>query len=198
MQIGVGMTNLTLFNSVLVLSFLTLAGCSSPKPEKTQQTHSRPSPETLNRSKNTDLIPVIAALHDQMHSWEGTPYHWGGTELTGVDCSGFVWRTLKDRFNLPMDRVTTSQLIQMGKKIEPDRLQPGDLVFFRIQRQMHVGFYDTDKHFLHASASKGVIRSSLTNPYWKSVFLEARRLPKEQDAQISFNYADDESQLAKN
>jgi len=197
-KLAQGMTNLKIFNRLIVLSFLTLAGCSSHKPAGTQQTHNRPSSDTLSRSKNTDLIPVIAALHDQMHSWQGTPYHWGGTELTGVDCSGFVWRTLKDRFNLPMERVTTSQLILMGKRIEPAHLQPGDLVFFRIHRQMHVGFYDTDKHFLHASASKGVMRSSLNNPYWKSVFLEARRLPKEKGAQISFNYADDENKLANN
>jgi len=87
----------------------------------------------------------------------------------------------------------------MGKRIQPDRLQPGDLVFFRINRQMHVGFYDTDRHFLHASASRGVMRSSLDNVYWKSVFLEARRLPNEHGARISFNYdEDDKNVLAKN
>ena len=47
-------------------------------------------------SGSDDLIPVVAALHDQMHTWQGTPYEWGGTEQSGVDCSGFVWRTLKD------------------------------------------------------------------------------------------------------
>ncbi|QDY43842.1 C40 family peptidase [Candidatus Pantoea soli] len=170
---------------IACLLFFTLAGCSS-------KSHPEPADESIDTSqdgtKQPDLIPVIAALHDQMHSWEGTKYQWGGTQLTGVDCSGFVWRTLKDRFNIPMERVTTRELIAMGKPVDQAHLQPGDLVFFRIKHELHVGFYDTDRQFLHASVSQGVMRSSLNNPYWKSVYLQARRLPREQNSQISFNY----------
>ncbi|WP_147198730.1 C40 family peptidase [Pantoea sp. CCBC3-3-1] len=190
------MHHLTLFRTITALALMIVAGCSSHTPEEAD---SRAKDKTAHRASEPDLIPVIAALHDQMYAWEGTPYEWGGTKLSGMDCSGFVWRTLKDRFNLPMKRVTTSQLIQMGKRIDPDRLQPGDLVFFRINRQMHVGFYDTERYFLHASASQGVMRSSLDNVYWKSVFLEARRLPNEHGAQISFNYDEEHKRvLAKN
>ena len=187
------MPHSTPFRMITVLALLTLAGCSSHTADEV--THHRAA---SSQAGEPDLIPVIAALHDQMYSWEGTPYQWGGTELSGVDCSGFVWRTLRDRFNLPMKRMTTSQLIHMGTKISPEHLQPGDLVFFRVNRQMHVGFYDTDRYFLHASASRGVMRSSLDNVYWKSVFLEARRLPKERGAQISFNYDQPKDVLAKN
>ena len=97
------------------LCLITLAGCSS------KTTHA-PAEESVDTSadggQQPDLIPVIAALHDQMHSWEGTKYQWGGTQLNGVDCSGFVWRTLKDRFNIPMDRVTTRELIAMGQPVD--------------------------------------------------------------------------------
>lgn len=183
-----------LTHALLLVPILILAGCSSsPKkpPKAVAQHHYEPID-----SGSDDLIPVLAALHDQMHTRDGTPYEWGGTDQSGVDCSGFVWRTLKDRFNLPMDRVTTGDLLHMGVRVSKQQLRPGDLVFFRIHGGMHVGFYDTDHNFLHASASQGVMRSSLDNPYWNRVFYQARRLPKEYNAQITMN--NDDLHLAKN
>lgn len=168
----------------LASAFL-LSGCARHASDASAQNESQIGDENLG--DQPDLIPVVAALHDQMHTWHGTQYQWGGTELSGVDCSGFVWRTLKDRFNLPMDRVTTTELLKMGKRIAPAEMQPGDLVFFRINGGMHVGFYDTDRHFFHASVSQGVVRSALDNPYWHRVFYQARRLPKEYNAQITLN-----------
>ncbi len=73
----------------------------------------------------------------------------------------------------------------MGVRVNKRDLRPGDLVFFRTRAGMHVGFYDTDHNFLHASSSQGVMRSSLDNPYWESAFYQARRLPKEYNAQIT-------------
>lgn len=191
------MTPSDILIKILCVSCLLLAGCAAKPDTAEADLHNNRPGHAAKGQNQPDLIPVIAALHDQMHTWQGTPYHWGGTEQSGVDCSGFVWRTLKDRFNMPMDRVTTTQLIQMGKPVQPDHLQPGDLVFFRIHHEMHVGFYDTDRQFLHASVSNGVMRSSLDNPYWKKVFWQARRLPKEYGARISFNYPEQQTELAK-
>ncbi len=141
-----------LTHALFLIPFLLLAGCSSsPKQAKNTKSH---ADMTIDGGSD-DLIPVVAALHDQMHTWQGTPYEWGGTEQSGVDCSGFVWRTLKDRFNLPMERITTRELLHMG-----------------------------------------VMRSSLDNPYWESAFYQARRLPKEYNAQITMN--SDTLHLAKN
>ncbi|MGK0706992.1 NlpC/P60 family protein [Yokenella regensburgei] len=178
------MYKITLF--ILLLNILS--GCSSP-PRK----HSDKSlvPAEGGPQQHQDLIPVVAALHDQMYIWEGAPYQYGGTTLKGVDCSGFIWRTLRDKFNLPVRRVTTHQLIRMGKRIRSSALQPGDLVFFRINHELHVGFYDTNRHFIHASVHHGVTKSSLDTPYWQKVFLEARRLPAERQTEI--NLADNKN-----
>ena len=174
--------NLRVIRFLFCCGLLTLGGCAHHQ----QAASSAPAPQGDDASQQ-DLIPVLAALHDQMHTWQDTPYQWGGTNLNGVDCSGFVWRTLKDRFNLPVERMNTGDLLKMGQPVKESQLRTGDLVFFRIDGGMHVGFYDTSRNFLHASVSKGVIRSSLDNPYWQKVYYQARRLPKEVGGQITLN-----------
>ena len=134
-------------------------------------------------SGSDDLIPVVAALHDQMHTWQGTPYEWGGTEQSGVDCSGFVWRTLKDRFNLPMERITTRELLHMGVRVNKRDLRPGDLVFFNDPSRnagkacSHAGIYIGNGQIIHARYSVGKITiDSLSASYYASRYVGAKRI----------------------
>lgn len=123
-------------------------------------------------------IMVIAALHEQLDDWYGAPYHLGGMSKRGVDCSGFVSVTFKDRFALKLPR-TTSEQARRGEKVPKNDLQPGDLVFFRTGRGpngLHVGIYADDDSFIHASTSAGVIKSSLNTQYWRQAYWQSRRL----------------------
>ncbi|WP_147197277.1 NlpC/P60 family protein [Pantoea sp. MBD-2R] len=147
----------------LFIAFV-LAGCSS---------HAPPPNARLSNS-----ITVIAQLDDQLSQWHGTPYRYGGMGHGGVDCSGFVYLTFRDRFDLQLPRTTSAQT-EIGTRIAKKELLPGDLVFFKTgagENGLHVGIYDTDDRFIHASTSQGVIRSSLNNVYWKKVFWQARRI----------------------
>ncbi|MDC9614383.1 NlpC/P60 family protein [Xenorhabdus khoisanae] len=148
---------------------LFLIGCTNPASKST------PPPLRVALS---DPIMVIAQLRDQLEQWHSTPYRYGGMDRHGVDCSGFVYRTFYDRFNIRLPR-TTSEQTRLGTKISKDDLMPGDLVFFKTgsgESGLHVGIYDTNNEFIHASTSKGVIRSSLDNVYWRRVFWQARRM----------------------
>ncbi|MDW8848125.1 NlpC/P60 family protein [Erwinia sp. P7711] len=147
-----------------VLIIILLAGCSSHAPPP--------------NGRLSDSITVIAQLNEQLSQWRGTPYRYGGMGRGGVDCSGFVYLTFRDRFDLQLPRTTAAQT-DIGTRIDKDELLPGDLVFFKTGRGengLHVGIYDTDDQFIHASTSQGVIRSSLNNQYWKKAFWQARRI----------------------
>lgn len=150
---------------LLLVGMLTLAGCSS---------HRAPPPNP----RLSDSITVIANLNDQLRNWRGTPYRYGGMSRGGVDCSGFVLMTFRDRFDLQLPRETRKQA-ELGTEIDKDDLLPGDLVFFKTgsgESGLHVGIYDTDNQFIHASTSRGVMRSSLDNVYWRKNFWQARRI----------------------
>lgn len=150
---------------LFVLALLVLAGCSS---------HRAPPPS----GQLSDPIYVLAQLKEQHREWRGAPYHYGGLSRSGVDCSGFVLLTFQDRFNINLPRTTKLQA-NIGSPVSRDELMPGDLVFFKTGRGengLHVGIYDADGTFLHASTSKGVMTSSLDSPYWKSAYWQSRRL----------------------
>lgn len=121
---------------------------------------------------------VRAKLNAQLKQWKGTPYQYGGLDHRGIDCSGFVYRTFQERFGIQLPR-STSQQAKVGTEISRDELLPGDLVFFKTGRGesgLHVGIYDKKGQFIHASTSKGVMRSSLNNVYWNDAYWQARRL----------------------
>lgn len=101
----------------LLVAALFLAGCSS---------HRAPPPNP----RLSDSITVIASLNDQLSNWRGTPYRYGGMSRGGVDCSGFVLMTFRDKFDLQLPRETRMQA-KIGTEIDKDELLPGDLVFLK-------------------------------------------------------------------
>nr|WP_210417068.1 NlpC/P60 family protein [Brenneria sp. CFCC 11842] len=150
---------------LLMLASLILVGCSS---------HRNPPPD----ARLSDSIMVVAQLNDQLNQWYRTPYRYGGLDRNGIDCSGFVYLTFRDRFGIRLPRSTDAQT-EMGERVDRDSLIPGDLLFFKTGsggNGLHVGIYDKDDQFIHASTSQGVIRSSLDNVYWKRAYWQARRI----------------------
>ncbi|MCU1788369.1 endopeptidase [Pectobacterium polaris] len=151
----------------LLLVSLILVGCSSSR-------HNNPPPN----ARLSDSIMVMVQLNDQLGQWYRTPYRYGGLDRNGVDCSGFVYLTFRDRFGMQLPRTTEAQT-ELGERVDRDNLLPGDLVFFKTGSGgsgLHVGIYDKDDQFIHASTSQGVIRSSLDNVYWKRAYWQARRI----------------------
>ena len=123
-----------------------------------------------------DVAKVKYILNQQFSSWRNVKYRLGGLSSSGIDCSGLVYRTYREKLGIDVPRTTEYQS-KTGKKISKRQLKSGDLVFFKtgiVTR--HVGIYIDHGDFLHVSSSKGVKISNLKNSYWSSVYWQSRRL----------------------
>ena len=124
---------------------------------------------------NTLLEDVIA----EAYSYLGTPYRYGGTSRSGIDCSGFTMKVF-GAFGISLPHGATSQL-SYGTEVSRSDLQPGDLVFFQDYGAVasHVGIYIGGDQFIHASSSSGNSRcvtvSSLAESYYANHYYTARR-----------------------
>ncbi|MEQ8926736.1 MAG: C40 family peptidase [Fulvivirga sp.] len=114
-------------------------------------------------------------------SYTGTPYRWGGTTRSGIDCSGLLCNSFRS-VNYELPRTSDAQS-KIGKKVKEKDLQPGDLVFFatgkRKRKITHVGLVTYSRKgtvkFIHSSSSLGVVENSLSSDYYKKRFRTARR-----------------------
>ena len=134
-----------------------------------------PSASALNGTSSTS--GTAAQIVSNAKKLLGTPYVWGGTSLSGFDCSGFVQYVFaQSGITLPR---TTADQVKMGSFVSKSDLQPGDLVFLQNtyrQGVSHVGIYIGDGKMIHASSSKGVVTSSLSTSYYTQHYHSARRV----------------------
>ncbi len=130
-----------------------------------------PSAYALNKNK-----PTAGAIIATAKKYIGVPYVWGGSTPSGFDCSGFV-QYVFNAHGVPLPR-TSKQQYGVGKKVSKANLKPGDLVFFDTEGNgvSHLGIYIGNNQFVHASSSKGVTITSLSNTYWAPRYYGAKRI----------------------
>lgn len=114
--------------------------------------------------------------------WLGVPYCYGGNTKSGVDCSGLSKALYRDVFGVNLHRRSIEQYNQDCVSVSKSKVREGDLVFFSSDRKKgninHVGVYLRDEKFIHASSSKGVIVSSLTENYYKRIWVGCGRVKR--------------------
>lgn len=121
---------------------------------------------------------IVQKLFKCVENWFGTKYILGGNTKDGIDCSGFVAQVYKEVFNINLPRSVNDQR-KIGE-IVSNNLQPGDLLFFKINDTVsHVGIYVFNNKFIHAASSGpsvGVTKSSLNEKYYKLRYVFAKRI----------------------
>ncbi len=148
------------------------------------------SVEVTASSSTPNLMDApLARLHDftsraselamQAIGMLGIRYKMGGNSPeNGLDCSGLVRYVFKEAWGTILPR-TSEEISQVGKQVEKQELQPGDLVFYNTLKRgfSHVGIYLGDNKFIHSPSAGGQVRiESMDLGYWKSRFNGARRI----------------------
>jgi cell wall-associated NlpC family hydrolase len=119
-----------------------------------------------------------ADLLESAEKYLGVPYRFGGDTRRGMDCSGLVWRAVKEAWGRELPRSST-EMFHLGMPVSRSELQPGDLLFFHTGsrgRVSHVGIYEGEGLFIHSSTTKGVEVTTMDEGYWRRRLVGARRL----------------------
>lgn len=141
----------------------------------------------INDKEDEDLVvspsenyQALQMINNAM-SFIGTRYHGGGTTKSGMDCSGMVTAVF-NIFEMKLPR-SSHDMSKVGQKVDNDKIQKGDLIFFRTNGRSiinHVGMVvevlGDEIKFVHSSTQKGVIVSSTKEPYYKRTFAQANRV----------------------
>lgn len=123
--------------------------------------------------------PSVNSWREMALALLGTPYVYGGTSRSGLDCSGFVLQVFGP-FGVRLPRQSADQA-RAGVSVEMTDLQAGDLLFFDTEgrgRVTHVGIYLGNGTFANANSYKGevAIDQFQADRYWAPRYLGARRV----------------------
>ena len=163
-------------------ALLLLGGCESVSPLHPAPQHQPPAPQPplslppLSAPPPPPAREEGAAIAAAAGSLIGTPYHFGGADAGGFDCSGLALY-VHERVGLVIPRTAREQR-RSARPVALAHLAPGDLVFFHMRSRHvdHVGIYTGDGRFIHAPhAGRPVSYADLRHGFYARHLMGAGR-----------------------
>jgi cell wall-associated NlpC family hydrolase len=149
----------------------SLASSSNLAPDAPASTD--PQSEEVGAPTDPFVLERVALTARRM---VGVPYHYGGNDPRGFDCSGLVFYAYGE-VGVLVPRTSREQL-RASHTVDVEQGLPGDLVFFRMsKRAWHVGIYLGDQRFVHApSTGRAVVIQRVDDEYYLRHRIQIRRL----------------------
>lgn len=192
-----------MIKNILIIATVLLVSCGSSKKvagnnsstkrytvDKRTNSKSSGSTNTVYKQKprakrvDDNIPPNAQKVIWTAVTYKGVPYKYGGTNFKGMDCSGLVYTCFTER-GIEIPR-TSSAMYTKGRAISLREVRKGDLIFFHTSRKKnkygvnHVGLVTSnvngDVKFIHATSSKGVIVSSISESYWNGNYVGVKRV----------------------
>ncbi|MFC0182336.1 Cell wall-associated hydrolase, NlpC family [Pseudarcicella hirudinis] len=153
------------------------------RPSSSSGSHTKPEPKVNTTVKKAYTSRTINEIVANARNYFGVPYRSGGTDASGMDCSGLLF-TVYQNVGFQIPRISWQQA-EFGSEVSIDDLKIGDWLFFVTGKGdtgtiNHAGLVTeihsaTEVLFIHSSTSKGVREDNLYNKYWISNFAKAIR-----------------------
>lgn len=167
------------FTAIFVCA-ITMTSCHTTKKssadyyqQQIDQLGQIPDNGRTNRH-NTKPNKLRKKIVDEAYTWLGTPYAYARAEKgIATDCSGMVLQVYEKIAGVKLPRNSAKQA-EFCKSIKKKDVTIGDLVFFatgsNTDKISHVGIMIDNDNFIHASSTKGVCISKVSQPYFTRTF----------------------------
>lgn len=182
---------LRIFIYIIAFSAVTgMPSCRSSKDsakshyENVNKKRGRKKKAKTGKTK-AELPKTDSMIVKEAYGWLGTPYGYGMAEKgKGCDCSGMVMSVYEKVKGVKLPR-NSAQQQDFCKRLKKKDVKVGDLCFFATgkdpDKTSHVGIMIDDTNFIHASTSKGVVVSDITQPYYVRTLTGFGRVPLSND-----------------
>jgi murein DD-endopeptidase len=151
------------------------AGAAAPAGNPPQDSAPQMVPPATELPR-PEQLEQVAALAAPAAALIGSPYHFGGADEAGFDCSGLAL-FVHEQAGISIPRTAAEQQ-HAARPVPIAQILPGDLLFFHIRKRGidHVGIYTGDGHFVHAPhVGVSVSSADLSGGYYARHIVSAGR-----------------------